>query len=80
MSKVPDRAEEIAKKLRTALREEAKEKRTLNSATSLGVQRYHATKYVEAHLKVKTLREALMFEGGITYPKLEDILNGPQKA
>jgi hypothetical protein len=71
---MPDRAEQISKKLRTALREEAREKNNLNSSVSLGVQKTHARKYVEAHLKVKALRTGLITELGIEEPKLEDLL------
>lgn len=71
---MPDLSERISRKLKTALREEMREKRNLNSAVSLGVQQSYSKKYVEAHLKVKILRGALIQELGIPEPKLEDLL------
>jgi hypothetical protein len=80
---VPDRAEQITKKLRTALREESRERRNLNESVSLGVQSGYARRYIEAHMAVKILREALINELGVMEPKLEDLLgeepDGPQE-
>lgn len=71
---MPDRAEQITRKLKTALREEARERRNLNSSVSLGVQSTYARKYVEAHLAIKVLRSALITELQLPEPKLEDLL------
>lgn len=71
---MPDRAELISKKLRSALRAESKERRNLNESVSLGVQNGYAKRYVEAHMQVKILRGALSQELGIEEPKLEDLL------
>lgn len=71
---MPDLAEQITRKLKTALREESRERRNLNESVSLGVQSTYAKKYVEAHLAVKVLRSALVTELIINEPKLEDLL------
>jgi len=71
---MPDLSEQISKKLKTALREETREKRNLHSSVSLGTQSSYARKYTEAHMKVKILRGALCQELGIEEPKLEDLL------
>lgn len=65
---MPDRTEQISKRLKTALRIETQAKRNLNSAVSLGTQATYAKNYVEAHMDVKQLRTMLINE-----------LNLPQK-
>lgn len=76
---MPDTAELIASKLQTALRKQDSAEGALDSAISHKTKLEFATRYTEAHLRVKALRSALAQELKIQEPSIEEVISDGKK-